>query len=628
VHRQVAQALAAVGTAPERVAAHLVFAPALEAGRQDATTQGPGEEGAAPAPAEAIAPWVLDWLTGASSRLIHRAPKLAADLLHSVLAQLGDGDPRRDPLETALLTALFLLTQNDEVEHAGQRVLARAADPDRAAEVAWLVAYFMITAERAARAAALLADVQARPGVSGALVARLRALHGHILLVQGRIDQAAEEASAALATPADDPIAPGYAHYVLSLVAYLRRNSAARLEHIAQGLAAGEDSLFSGLRMQLLTHHTNVLADMDHTDEALRSGRQTVVLAERLGVRPFWIRAMLAINYFRAGYWDDALTEVEPVFGEDFGFSELFAHALAALIAGHRGDRAGAAEHLSAVPDTAGWATRAGPHSLHGPMLARAVLAEQASGPDAAIAVLAQCLEPILVEYMPMRHVLLPDLTRLALATGDTALAQAAADSAREEAQREPLAWKQATADHCRGLLHEDVAAVLAAADYASATRRPLDCALALENAAVIAANSGDVELARQRADEAVHQYAALGAQWDISRADARMRVHGIRLARKKRERPAVGWQALTATEKKIADKVAQGLSNPDIAAELFLSRNTVQTHVSHILAKLEAHSRAEIIRSSLAPGDRAVRGARPLSQMGSEARRTSGTEC
>jgi len=49
-----------------------------------------------------------------------------------------------------------------------------------------------------------------------------------------------------------------------------------------------------------------------------------------------------------------------------------------------------------------------------------------------------------------------------------------------------------------------------------------------------------------------------------------------------------------------VAYVVAAGRSNPDIAAELFLSRNTVQTHVSHILAKLGARSRAEIVREAL----------------------------
>jgi DNA-binding CsgD family transcriptional regulator len=60
------------------------------------------------------------------------------------------------------------------------------------------------------------------------------------------------------------------------------------------------------------------------------------------------------------------------------------------------------------------------------------------------------------------------------------------------------------------------------------------------------------------------------------------------------------GWQALSPTEAKIAALVADGRSNPDIAAELLLSRSTVQTHVSHILGKLGARSRAEIVRHVL----------------------------
>jgi DNA-binding CsgD family transcriptional regulator len=60
------------------------------------------------------------------------------------------------------------------------------------------------------------------------------------------------------------------------------------------------------------------------------------------------------------------------------------------------------------------------------------------------------------------------------------------------------------------------------------------------------------------------------------------------------------GWEALTPAETKIAYLVAEGQSNPDIAAVLWLSRNTVQSHVSHILAKLGARSRMEIAREVL----------------------------
>jgi DNA-binding NarL/FixJ family response regulator len=44
---------------------------------------------------------------------------------------------------------------------------------------------------------------------------------------------------------------------------------------------------------------------------------------------------------------------------------------------------------------------------------------------------------------------------------------------------------------------------------------------------------------------------------------------------------------------------VQEGLSNPEIAARLMLSRRTVATHVSHILKKLDVHSRTDIARES-----------------------------
>jgi len=65
------------------------------------------------------------------------------------------------------------------------------------------------------------------------------------------------------------------------------------------------------------------------------------------------------------------------------------------------------------------------------------------------------------------------------------------------------------------------------------------------------------------------------------------------------RVRPGTGWEALTPAEVKIALLVAEGSSNPEIADLLFLSPRTVQTHVSHILAKLGLRSRSEIAREA-----------------------------
>jgi DNA-binding CsgD family transcriptional regulator len=59
--------------------------------------------------------------------------------------------------------------------------------------------------------------------------------------------------------------------------------------------------------------------------------------------------------------------------------------------------------------------------------------------------------------------------------------------------------------------------------------------------------------------------------------------------------RPALGWESLTPTELAVAHAVAGGLSNPQIAARMFISRRTVTTHLTSIFRKLGISSRAEL---------------------------------
>lgn len=65
--------------------------------------------------------------------------------------------------------------------------------------------------------------------------------------------------------------------------------------------------------------------------------------------------------------------------------------------------------------------------------------------------------------------------------------------------------------------------------------------------------------------------------------------------ARGKRARPLRGWESLTPTELEVLRHIAGGLTNPQIGGRMFISRNTVKTHLSHIFAKLGVSSRAEL---------------------------------
>jgi DNA-binding CsgD family transcriptional regulator len=67
------------------------------------------------------------------------------------------------------------------------------------------------------------------------------------------------------------------------------------------------------------------------------------------------------------------------------------------------------------------------------------------------------------------------------------------------------------------------------------------------------------------------------------------------RRGRGPRRRPAFGWSSLTPAERNVADLVARGLTNPEIAGRLGVSAGTIKDHVSSALRKLSMRTRAEL---------------------------------
>jgi predicted ATPase/class 3 adenylate cyclase/DNA-binding CsgD family transcriptional regulator len=68
---------------------------------------------------------------------------------------------------------------------------------------------------------------------------------------------------------------------------------------------------------------------------------------------------------------------------------------------------------------------------------------------------------------------------------------------------------------------------------------------------------------------------------------------------RGQRKRPTSGWAALTPTELDVVGLVSDGLTNSAIAARLFISPRTVQTHLTHVYTKLGLASRVQLAQEA-----------------------------
>jgi len=345
------------------------------------------------------------------------------------------------------------------------------------------------------------------------------------------------------------------------------------------------------------THRLMVLG---RPAQAERTLREALTLAERIATpRLLTLRSVATTTYYHLGRWDDALVELEIALEllEDRPVNDyeiVHVHGLAALIATHRDDQATLRRHLT-VQDNLPPGLRTYPDDDF--RLARALVAEQAGNVGVAVEVLASFVR--LREHHPQerdRPYLLPTLVRLALAAGDLPVARWATTLCGRDTNTNEGPYASGAARHCHGLLDANPADLLAAVDSFRSIATIPALAGSLEDLAVVHGQRGELQAARAAYAEAVELYQSLGAACDLARARSRTLPYGIGGRHPgKPTRPASGWYALTRTERRIAHLVAKGLSNPDIAAELFLSRRTVQSHVSHILNKLDVRSRVEI---------------------------------
>ena len=584
-HRDAARALAKAGAPADRVARQLLWA-----------VGGPGGT------SEPMDEWILRWLARTAELLVGQAPRAAAELLRQAVASSPAGSAQHDSLVGRLADALFRVGDAAGAEQVANRALAHAVEPDLVVDLHWTLAQCRMKAGLSAESLATLNRALASPGISARHRARLLVLTARMHSILGEVETAGRVAAAALdaASEAGDNWAMGWALHVLTIVTAVQGQTTDALTLFDRALTVTQaDPALTDLRLLLQINKAITLGGLDRYEEAFAAARQARHLADRVGtvVRLAQAHGALGQLLFDTGRWDDAMAEVGVVHDD---LKEPGAacsdHGIAAVICFHRGEITAARGHLeAAVPH----ATRIG-NRVVGPLaLARSLDFEQAGALPEALAVLTAGFADNKEELDEIEN-LFADAVRLATTTGDLSTAKALADHAAALAAESDIPHRQANALYCRSLLDHDAPRLLAAAERYGDASRPLLSAKALEAAAGDFIDTDDRGQARAAFTRAVEIYASLGAAADVARLRTRFRAHGIRRGPHAKHRQAQsGWDSLTPAETKIAALVEGGLSNPEIAARLFLSRRTVATHVSHILKKLDVHSRTDIAREA-----------------------------
>jgi DNA-binding CsgD family transcriptional regulator len=342
------------------------------------------------------------------------------------------------------------------------------------------------------------------------------------------------------------------------------------------------------------------LQDSDHMAEADRVLREGLRRSEELGLAvhlPFY-HAQLGALRFVTGEWDDAVAELEAAIqaGEDQQWGALILpRSLLALVAIHRNHLQAAEEGLSLAEREL--AETGSAYGVDVMRWTRALLLE-ARGDIQALTVLETAwASPLPIPKVPPQLVRIgPDLVRLAVAGGRPELGQAVMEAMNKATARSPVASWRAAALWCRGLLHGDADALVEAVSAYQQVPRPIQRARACEDAASALSGVGRREEAAALLEDAVGVYERVGASLNLSRAVAALRGMGMPRGRRRvRQRPLRGWESLTPTELEVVRLVTQGLTNVEIGRRLFISRRTVETHLSHVFGKLGVSSRGEL---------------------------------
>ncbi|HET7487398.1 MAG TPA: AAA family ATPase [Acidimicrobiales bacterium] len=271
---------------------------------------------------------------------------------------------------------------------------------------------------------------------------------------------------------------------------------------------------------------------------------------------------------------------------------QAMALAFAAVVAAHRGEadetrhRAGDALALAAASGFhtatvwASWALGLLEISL-----------DDAGAAHAALESLTAAVEREgLVE--PVRAMFLPDEIEALIGLRDLERATRLVDMLDAAAERLGRVWALVQARRCRALLLSAAGDLEGAARSAAAAlelSEGVELRLELARTLLVA---GQIDRRRRKKASARHTVERALAIFEEAGAEAWARRARVELERSSGTR---GGSELTAAERRVAQLAAAGLTNREVASQLFMSAKTVEAHLATIFRKLGIRSRVQL---------------------------------
>lgn len=588
LHRAAAVTLARIGT------------PALRVAEQFSA-------GARPGDLEAVR-----WMQRAAEEARAIDTGAAADLYQRLLTIAPGTWPDRFACEAELVELLAWSGRIDEASARGEQLVARALDEHqrtRAHQALGSVCSSVGDLGSAAHELRLAAD---EVGVQSALGAQLVGTAAGMMTIAGLCspDVAGTEAIALI--DREEPEVVCAARNTLAVTSMARGAYDEALDHARVSAALVEDQYVRPLGF-LIPHSWIVAALMyldriDEAHDAIRHGRNVAETRGDTGLLMQLMAAACGLSWASAD-WDETVAELDAAFTlvNETGVvaQDILLHALASHVARERGQAYEADAHLAAGEAIAAGGTK---HlfglellSLERARVAR-IDGELEQSCDLLLAVW-EATTPML--GLVQWRLVGPELVKLCVETRRQQQAVQIVATIATIADRSRAPSATATMRRCAGLLNRDVRVMTAAADAMLATPRLVEAAGACEDAAEVlietGAHGGDDDLARMLdAAERIHRRTS--AITGLERVRTLRSRAGI-TTEDPTPRPTFGWQSLTPKESEVVALVSRGMSNPEIATELFISRRTVEAHLSHVFRKLDVTNRTQLARDAIERG-------------------------